>query len=348
LCPRVVRLGPALLMAWFLVLTNCGPDQNRIQAATAQGDNDGREAGSKAGYADGFAAAFPKAHDDSYAATLKTLYDSDRFQRKPPLTSAVLVVGFLVGFGIQYILLYLARRRGLPDIDRILLSRDLTQVSLTESKSSGKRKSAPFVGSLLVLTISLPLLRCANPVEEAYKQAYDVAYKAAYPEGHAKGESQGNLDGTTDGATAAQRAADQGEAWQLYWRMAVAALGAGILLGLSLHYAVLAASRRSGRLDHLQAVVWVPAIKRSLSYSIFQTRLQLKLHMEEALQQVSANSSVQKAELEAAYDVMRKKIQASSSLADLTGARIVEFADEEFSRIISSAQTTLTQDRSDI
>jgi len=89
----------------------------------------------------------------------------------------------------------------------------------------------------------------------------------------------------------------------------------------------------------------VPAIKRSLSFSIFQTRLQLKLHMEEALLRVSNNSSVQKAELEAAYDVMQKKIQASSSIADLASARIVELADDEFSKIISSAQT-VTQDGS--
>ena len=125
--------------------------------------------------------------------------------------------------------------------------------------------------------------------------------------------------------------------------MAASALASGLVIGLALQYAILIVCRRSGRLDQLQTVLLVPAMRRSLAYCIFENCRKLEIEKQAALQRVHADSAVKKAALEAAYEASRRRIVAAASIEEITSARLVELADEEFSRIIANADETGTR-----
>lgn len=331
----------SLLLLVFLIaviaLVRCTP-RNEIEAARYRGQMAGLQDGTSAGDADGFAYAFPKSRSEAYSSTLNTLYETHQFRRKPLLTAAALVVSFAIGFLLQYLLLYLMRRWGVPDIDRIVLPRDLTEVKFNKiHPAAKKRRVRPQPTSLLMLLVvtSSFLSRCENDVEKAYKISYDANYAAAYPNGFVQGDTRGREEGTAAGNAAAHKAAQNGEAWQLYSRLAASALAAGLVIGLGLQYAILLGCRRSGRLNQLQTVLLVPAMRRSLAYVIFENCRKLELEKKVALQRVHADSAVKKAELEAAYESNRRRIIAAASIEEISSARLVEFADEEFSRIIA-------------
>src|SRR5919206_4964814 len=120
-----------VMSLFFLAVAGC-KDENAFemkrQRAAAAGERDGRAAGAS----DGFNSAYEPAKDDAYDAKVEELYASGNFTRPRSYTSVVLGVAFFVGFGLQYALLYLLRRKELLfDIDRIVLPKHETQVNLT-------------------------------------------------------------------------------------------------------------------------------------------------------------------------------------------------------------------------
>lgn len=122
----------ALLLGLLLLcaMSACTP-RNAVQEARDRGASDGRRDGHSDGEAEGHAATFEDAEDAAYAETLNGLYASDNYRRVRGYTAGVLGVSFLLGFGLQYVALYLLRRNELLfDIDRIILRREATAVDL--------------------------------------------------------------------------------------------------------------------------------------------------------------------------------------------------------------------------
>jgi hypothetical protein len=193
---------------------------------------------------------------------------------------------------------------------------------------------------LLLAGLLLVSVRCEDEEKAAWKRAYDAYYAGAYQEGIEAGDLRGRVQGAAAGVAEAERNAQSGEAWQLYTRLVVSVFLSGLLIGIALQYTILLRCRRFGRLDQLQTVLLVPAMRLSLAYSIFMACVSVELEMDEALRKVRADSNVKKAELLAAHDAIRRRIRAASSIETLTSARFVELAEEEFSRIISTAEET--------
>lgn len=130
---RSAPAGPALILVGLLLLcalSACTP-RNAVQEARDRGARDGYRDGHSDGDAEGYQATFEDAEDAAYAETLHGLYASDSYRRVWGYTAGVLGVSFLLGFGLQYVALYLLRRNELLfDIDRIVLRREATVVDL--------------------------------------------------------------------------------------------------------------------------------------------------------------------------------------------------------------------------
>lgn len=106
--------------------------QKDIEAARNRGARAGAQDGQSAGDAAGYNAAFKVAEDASYTGTLNQLYASGNFHRRRIYSFAALAGAFLLGFGVQYAVLYLLRRKELLyDIDHIILRKQVTEVDLT-------------------------------------------------------------------------------------------------------------------------------------------------------------------------------------------------------------------------
>jgi hypothetical protein len=127
---RAARLALLLGLLLLCALSACTP-RNAIQEARERGARDGYRDGHNDGDAEGYEATFEDAEDAAYAETLNGLYASGQYQRVRGYTAGVLCVSFLLGFGLQYVVLYLLRRNEmLFDIDRIILRREATAVDL--------------------------------------------------------------------------------------------------------------------------------------------------------------------------------------------------------------------------
>lgn len=189
----------------------------------------------------------------------------------------------------------------------------------------------------LLLLVLLPLAGCGNEVQEAYKKAYDANYPVGKQAGVKVGEKRGREEGTKKGQAAAREAAERGVAWQLYAFLGLGALSGGLGLGLCLQYSLLLAARRSGRVSQLSNVAFVPAMKWSLAYAVFERRRLLMLEVEEELREMARRRSLQDAQIQAVREAVGRKLKAVSSIEELTRARLLELASEEIARIVSGA-----------
>lgn len=223
-------------------------DNARASGAKA-GDEDGR----RAGYAEGLADASKAAEERSYNGAISKLYASGDYKRVPFYTLLAIVGGILLGFGLQYAVMYIIRRCGLGGIDRIVLPKDMRHVDLNSPSlvsaprehngtDAEHRSLLPFIALFFVF-----LIGCENHEKEAYRKAYDAHYDAAKQAGRQSAEATGSKVGAEKGAASAKEAAENGRAWQLYATLAEGALICGILAGLLAQYLVLLACREPVR-----------------------------------------------------------------------------------------------------
>ena len=116
----------------FLLSTVCScSSQQAIENARSRGAAAGLNEGRSTGEAAGFEAAVKAAERASYEKRLNELRISGEFNRIFICSLGAMVIAFLLGFTVQYVLLYLLRKAGLYDIDRIILGKDATEVELT-------------------------------------------------------------------------------------------------------------------------------------------------------------------------------------------------------------------------
>ena len=316
-----------------------------ISNAQAQGAKAGYADGRKEGEATGFKDAVKAAENASYSQTLSTLYSSGQYYGIGHYNVLALFGGILLGFLIQYTVMFILRKyKLLYDIDRIVLLKHATEIDLNDVAvlpESSKREGNPSDHRLTLLLFALGLLSfvgCQDQEKEVYKKAYDSNYQTGYEDGRRAGEARGTLIGTDKGIAAAKEAAKNGTAWQLYSHLAIGGGILGALVGLLGQYIVLLSCRCSGYLPQLLTVAFVPAMKMSRSYFIFEQRQRLMLEAEEHFDRMCAAKNLSLAQMQTVHDVWRQRIRVTSSIEDLTRGRVVELFEKELDRIVSARQ----------
>lgn len=191
----------------------------------------------------------------------------------------------------------------------------------------------------LPLALALLLLAgCRSEEDETCQKAYKANYEAGYQAGFPGGEERGRKEGEAEGAAAALKAAETGEAWELYRVLASGALASGLLLGLAVQYGILLLCRRTGRLPQFSTVAFVPAMKSTVVYAVFERRRDLMVEVEEQLREMAARKNLQLAKIERLKEAMALKIKALSSIDEFSQARLLELAAEEMEKIISESE----------
>ena len=126
---RSLRAGVLLTVGLVLVsvLSGCASRES-IEAGRALGADAGNTDGKHAGEAEGFDAGFKAAEKSSYSETLSQLYSSGDYCRGAFCSLGVMLVAFLLGYALQYLIFYLLRRGGfLSDIDWIVLPQQMAE-----------------------------------------------------------------------------------------------------------------------------------------------------------------------------------------------------------------------------
>ena len=315
----------------IVAVSGCATQQ-AIEDAHRRGASEGREVGRLKGYEEGRAEAFKAVRIETYRTTLRELYASNEFRRIPVCKLAVMSGFAILGFSLQWSTMYLFRRTGfLTDIDWIILPDQISTGDLaTLSTASGR--------ALTVLLIMLPIIGCKTPETDAWQKGYDGNFLAAYREGWDEGTVEGTKEGAEDGRKTAQYAAASGLAWQLYSAPALWSVFFGIVLGVSAQYIVLLNCRISGVMSDFLSVAFVPAMKRSVSYAVFERRRQLMIECDEEIRRLSAHNQLQVWRMRAIHDGVVRGLKTISSLEDLTSARLLDLARRELSQIVSASE----------
>jgi hypothetical protein len=310
-----------------------------MESARQRGAQVGREEGRRAGETEGFATAFNTGENETYRETINEHYQSHNYQRIPAYTLAVVIGFFILGFGLQWIILYIPRRIGyLRDIDWIILPKEMTQVDLKDIGSVRRTGM-----KLMLLLTLLTIIGCKNPEQVSWQQGYDANRSVAYQEGWREGASRGKKEGEERGRVEAQQAALTGRAWQLYTTPAFLALTFGAIVGLAVQYTILACCNDARRLPELVTVAFVPAMKSSLAYSVLESRRKLLIWWEQEMGRLTAAKELRVAHIQTMHDVIVRKLNAMTALEELTQARLLDVARQELSIIVLDAeQKTLT------
>lgn len=195
-----------------------------------------------------------------------------------------------------------------------------------------------FLSAPLIFAVLLLFTGCKDETQEAWEVAYRAQYNDSYQAALEIGKARGGLEGKEQGVAAAREAAKDGRAWQLYSTMACWALVPGILAGIVVQYAILFTCQTNGRLPGPATWAFVPGMKKSFCYLIFERRLRLMVELDEQLQKTDAAKNLKLAQVQAVHDAVKRQVMAASSLEELTQARLVELANIEFATIVAEAE----------
>ncbi|MBE3142742.1 MAG: hypothetical protein IMZ61_02310 [Planctomycetes bacterium] len=342
-----------------------------MNKAHAQGAKSGYADGLKDGDAAGFEDVVKPAEHASFNETLSKLYASGNYTRITFYTIVVAAGGFLLGFGLQYVVMLLIRKCGfLHHIDQIILGEYATEVDLNNlalppvsPKHNGVVNDHRFMLPLFAFFVLLST-GCQNQEKEAWQKAYDANYEAGKQAGQQAGEARGSKIGKEEGAAAAKEAAENGSAWQLYKNIAIGWLILGAVVGLLTQYIVLLACRFSERLQQLflalssgdprqllecdgpgayqqLTVACVPAMKASKSYFSFQ---QSQRFMSE-IEKIRALEKLDAAKIHATVlgveKTLNRAVAGASNIEEFEKVgwdRLLYLAKAELAKISSEAQ----------
>jgi hypothetical protein len=176
---------------------------------------------------------------------------------------------------------------------------------------------------------------CGGEAHEAWNTAYLENYDRAYQAAEKTTNTRGNLDGIKVGSEEAKQAADKGFAWQLYKPMACWSLLFGALVGIFVQYAILFTCNKNQHLPRPGMFALVPAIKRSLCYSIFDQRFRLMIALDAQLERIRTEKNRKIAEAEATHEVLKRRIKAAASIEELATARLIELTEAELAEVVA-------------
>jgi len=339
---RQILLPLLVILAVNSLLSGC-TSYEAVETARYRGAQAGIEEGRRAGEAAGFRAGSNAAQVEAYRETLNKLISLGDHRRFPGNDIAVFFGFIIVGFGLQWIIFFIPRRAGyLLDIDWIVPPSEITEVDFAYSSSldvNPRQASQPATGTMLIFFATLlSTIGCTGSEGSAWREGYDANYKAGYQEGWREGESRGRIEGQERGIAAAQIAVETGLAWQLYSPVALWALLIGAIIGVVAQHAILLRWRHSGCLCEVMAVAFVPAIKHSLSYSIFEKRRELMIGLDEEIRKIAAAKRLKCVKLKATREIVIRKLKAISSLEDFSQTRLLELARQELARIVDESE----------
>jgi len=189
---------------------------------------------------------------------------------------------------------------------------------------------------ILLIFAAVPLTVCSMDEEETRR--YDLGYKATYQSAFDEGSNLGETAGQKSGNADAEKYALEGTAWQLYYYLTLASLLSGTSLGLIVQYGILWRCRRTRILPQFSTVAFVPAMNSSIAYSIFLRKREVMLELDEQLREMAARENLQVAKIQQLEKTIRMKVEAISSIEELTQTRMLELAKEEMNKIINVAE----------
>ena len=144
--------------------------------------------------------------------------------------------------------------------------------------------------------------------------------------------------GEERGTTEAREAASKGSSWRLFTTLAFGAFACGAVVGFVAQYGILLTCHFEERLPSPVLLAFVPGMKGSLSYSIFERRFRLMLDFDEQLKKILATKNLQVAQTQAIHDAVKQRIMSARSIEELSEARFLELANGEFSRIVAESE----------
>jgi hypothetical protein len=89
---------------------------------------------------------------------------------------------------------------------------------------------------------------------------------------------------------------------------------------------------------------FVPAMKRSSAYAVFEKRRELMMWWEEEMDKVAAAKEIKAAKMQAIKEIVMRKLRTVSSLEEFSQARLLEVAKNEISKIVSASDEEARQD----
>jgi hypothetical protein len=318
----------AILFIGLLVVAS-EPSQQRLEAARARGYEAGNTEGQRLGESEGFTNAARAAEREAYDATIGKLYAEGDYHRTPIADILLVSLAFAVGFILQWLVFYVFRRiRLLHDIDWLALPEHATTVDITKIASS------------CLLGILLLAGGCSSE-QKAWQQGYDSAYQAASHAGMSIRSPRAEEQGRNKGVADAKRDAETGNLPMRFYQTAIfVAVLFGALAGVLIQYLSILQCNWSGRVVQLWVVAFVPGMKQSLCYAIFERQRELLLGLDAELAKLQATKEIQCAKIQAVHDTIEKKIRAASSLDELRIERVLGLAEQEFARIAPAAPTS--------
>lgn len=135
-----------VILIFFFVVTGCFENSNQRNEKIANAEIRGRADGLRDAKASGNT-AYASAKDAAYNEKIDKLIESGEFNRKWAFAALIICTTFLLGFGLQYSLLCLLRKKAyLRDIDWIVLSKKRRPADLRSwdvEKSEDRFSDAP-------------------------------------------------------------------------------------------------------------------------------------------------------------------------------------------------------------
>jgi hypothetical protein len=186
------------------------------------------------------------------------------------------------------------------------------------------------------------MIGCKSPEQDAWQEGYGRSFKTAYRKGWQDGAAKGRVEGQEEGRITGERAAETGTGFALYSTLAFWACAFGVLIGLAIQYTVLVCCRLSERFPEILAMAFVPAVRRSICYSMLEKKRILMLWWDEEKGKVLANQKLKMAQMRAVQEVMVERLRAIATLQELSQARLVELAKKELDRIASAAEAAVS------
>lgn len=335
------------------------PAEAKLESPRTRGAKAGREDGKSAGEAAGYRAAYEAAHRESYDATAKRLIEEGTYRRNPLFTLAVFPLGFLGGFALQFALFYVLRWTGLfHDIDRILLGKEATELNLKTfrremseaapgeaSPAAFARSEASRVALSLLFAGVVAFAGCQSAEDKTWQKAYDAQYEKSFQYGQREGEVRGRDDGLKAGVIAAEADMKSGRAWALYSSYAGWSAFFGFLTGVTAQYLVLLISRRKRRIPQFLTVAFVPAMKRSFTYTVFERRRTFLTDIRVELKTLQARQQIEAKKLEEVKAGLQRKLDAIASIEELKQARLLTLAEEEIANLLVASEASAREYR---
>lgn len=175
---------------------------------------------------------------------------------------------------------------------------------------------------------------CTSTADKAWYAAYRSNFDYYSLEGEGKAAKVDISDSSSAGRRDARRAIDQCTAWELYRPLAIWSAVIGLIGGVVAQYLVLFACRWRQKLPLLLASATVPGLRLARSFEILELRTETEIGKEATDIELQHRLF----RIRAIHQLVTRKLLAADNLDQLTQSRLLELANIEFEKIVSSAE----------